>query len=59
MIPSGEVGLIFANIGCHRIISESTFSAVAAMVIITTIVTPPAPKWSLGRLGPVGEGPGK
>jgi Kef-type K+ transport system membrane component KefB len=65
MIPSGEVGLIFANIGaaltigCHRIISESTFSAVAAMVIITTMVTPPAPKWSLGRLGPVDEGPGK
>jgi Kef-type K+ transport system membrane component KefB len=59
MIPRGEVGLIFANIGAalsidgHRIISESTFAAVVVMVIVTTMVTPPALKWSLGRLGPV------
>ncbi len=58
MIPRGEVGLIFANIGSaltiggHRIISESTFAAVVVMVIVTTMVTPPALKWSLGRLGP-------
>ncbi len=56
MIPRGEVGLIFANIGSaltiggHRIISESTFAAVVVMVIVTTMVTPPALKWSLGRL---------
>jgi Kef-type K+ transport system membrane component KefB len=66
MIPRGEVGLIFANIGLaltidgHRIISESTFSAVVVMVIVTTMVTPPALRWSLGRLGPAEEkGPGK
>jgi Kef-type K+ transport system membrane component KefB len=65
MIPRGEVGLIFANIGAaltiggHRIISESTFSAVVVMVIITTMVTPPALKWSLRRRGPAEEGPGK
>jgi Na+:H+ antiporter len=59
MIPRGEVGLIFANIGAalsidgHRIISESTFAAVVVMVIVTTMVTPPALKWSLGRLGSV------
>ncbi len=59
MIPRGEVGLIFANIGLalsvggHRIINEETFSAVVVMVIVTTMVTPPALKWSLGRL-PVG-----
>jgi len=55
MIPRGEVGLIFANIGLalsvagHRIISESTFSAVVVMVIVTTMITPPALKWSMGR----------
>lgn len=58
MIPRGEVGLIFANIGLmlsvggQRIINQATFSAVVAMVIVTTMVTPPALKWSLGRLKP-------
>ena len=55
MIPRGEVGLIFANIGLalDRGASASstspTFSAVVVMVIVTTMVTPPALKWSLGR----------
>jgi Kef-type K+ transport system membrane component KefB len=55
MIPRGEVGIIFANIGLGlsvggvRIVSEATFSAVVVMVIVTTMVTPPALKWSLGR----------
>ncbi len=55
MIPRGEVGLIFANIGLtlsvggERIIDQATFSAVVVMVIVTTMVTPPALKWSLGR----------
>lgn len=55
MVPRGEVGLIFANIGLAlsiggvRIISDATFSAVVIMVIVTTMVTPPALKWSLGR----------
>jgi Kef-type K+ transport system membrane component KefB len=56
MIPRGEVGLIFANIGLalsvggQRIVNEATFSAVVVMVIVTTMVTPPALKWSLGRV---------
>ena len=56
MIPRGEVGLIFGNIGLaltvqgERIIDDATFSAVVVMVIVTTIVTPPALKWSLGRV---------
>lgn len=51
MIPRGEVGLIFANIGLamtlggQPIIDRSTFSAVVVMVIVTTMVTPPALKW--------------
>lgn len=55
MIPRGEVGLIFANIGLslsiggQPIIDEAIFSAVVIMVIVTTIVTPPALKWSLAR----------
>jgi Kef-type K+ transport system membrane component KefB len=55
MIPRGEVGLIFANLGLslqvkgERIIDEATFSAVVVMVVVTTMVTPPALKWSLGR----------
>ena len=60
MIPRGEVGLIFANIGLaltvggQRIVSETTFSAVVVMVIVTTMVTPPALKWSLGRRSSAG-----
>nr|WP_153818320.1 cation:proton antiporter [Polyangium spumosum] len=55
MVPRGEVGLIFANIGQSLtvggkpVISGSVFSAVVAMVIVTTMVTPPALKWSLAR----------
>ena len=55
MIPRGEVGLIFANIGLsltvkgERVIDEATFAAVVLMVVVTTMVTPPALKWSLSR----------
>jgi Kef-type K+ transport system membrane component KefB len=55
MIPRGEVGLIFANIGLAlslhgaRVIDQGTYSAVVVMVIVTTMVTPPALKWSLRR----------
>jgi Kef-type K+ transport system membrane component KefB len=55
MIPRGEVGLIFAGIGLtlvvrgERIIDAATYSAVVIMVMVTTLITPPALKWSLGR----------
>ncbi len=55
MIPRGEVGLIFANIGLtltldgKPVISTALYSAVVVMVIATTLVTPPALKWSLNR----------
>jgi Kef-type K+ transport system membrane component KefB len=55
MVPRGEVGLIFANIGAaltlggERVIDNATFSAVVVMVIVTTMFTPPALKWSLAR----------
>ncbi|MFZ5475131.1 MAG: cation:proton antiporter [Myxococcota bacterium] len=55
MVPRGEVGLIFANIGLtltlggEPMIDESTFAAVVIMVIVTTLVTPPALAWALRR----------
>lgn len=55
MIPRGEVGLIFANVGAGLtlngapVIGSSTFSSVVVMVVVTTVVTPTALKWSLAR----------
>ncbi|MDP2316990.1 MAG: cation:proton antiporter [Pseudomonadota bacterium] len=55
MIPRGEVGLIFANIGLgltvagERIVDDGTFTAVVIMVILTTLLTPPALTWSFRR----------
>lgn len=55
MIPRGEVGLIFASIGMsltiggEPVVSDATYSAVVIMVIVTTMATPPALKWSLTR----------
>lgn len=55
MVPRGEVGLIFAGIGAtlvigsQRVISPEVYSAVIIMVMVTTLVTPPALKWSLMR----------
>jgi Kef-type K+ transport system membrane component KefB len=42
MIPRGEVGLIFADIGRRAgILSSEAFSAVLIMVIVTTFIAPP------------------
>jgi Kef-type K+ transport system membrane component KefB len=55
MVPRGEVGLIFASIGAgltiagHRVISASVYSAVVIVVMVTTMATPPALRWSLAR----------
>jgi Kef-type K+ transport system membrane component KefB len=55
MIPRGEVGLIFASIGLgltiadRPVIAATTYSAIVIMVIVTTLVTPPALRWSLER----------
>jgi Kef-type K+ transport system membrane component KefB len=52
MIPRGEVGLIFANIGLgltlngQPVVSRNTFSALVVMVIVTTLITPVALKLS-------------
>jgi len=50
MVPRGEVGLIFASVGKGLgIISGPVFSAVVAMVILTTLITPIALKRVLSR----------
>jgi Kef-type K+ transport system membrane component KefB len=62
MIPRGEVGLIFAGIGATLtlpdaggtsvpVVNAATFSAVVIMVVVTTLVTPPALKWSMKKVG--------
>jgi Kef-type K+ transport system membrane component KefB len=50
MVPRGEVGLIFASVGKGLGVSDDAlFSAVVIMVMVTTMMTPIALKWSLGR----------
>ncbi len=42
MIPRGEVGLIFAQVGLTtKVFDEGLFSAVTLMVMVTTFMTPP------------------
>jgi Kef-type K+ transport system membrane component KefB len=55
MIPRGEVGLIFASMGVsvtlggRPLLGPAQYSAIVIMVIATTLITPPALKWSLAR----------
>jgi Kef-type K+ transport system membrane component KefB len=50
MVPRGEVGLIFASVGKGLgVVTDAEFSSIVIMVIVTTLVTPPALKWALGR----------
>jgi Kef-type K+ transport system membrane component KefB len=55
MIPRGEVGLIFAAIGQglmsngQPVIEPAVYSAIVAMVMVTTMITPPLLSWSLQR----------
>ena len=50
MVPRGEVGLIFASVGRSvGVIGDVAFSAIVMMVIATTLITPPALRWSLAR----------
>ena len=50
MMPRGEVGLIFANIGLAAgVLTGQLFSAIILMVIGTTLAAPPFVKWSFNR----------
>ncbi len=53
MIPRGEVGLVFAGQGLtlmvagERVVGRSEYAAVVLMVLLTTLVTPPALRYRL------------
>jgi Kef-type K+ transport system membrane component KefB len=55
MVPRGEVTLVFAALGSALrvgnvpLLDQRGYTAVVAVVLLTTLVTPPALKWSLGR----------
>ena len=52
MIPRGEVGLIFADIGRRAgILNEAVFGAILLMIMATTFVAPPALKSLFGTRG--------
>ena len=56
MVPRGEVGLIFAGIGAKLmldgspVIDESLYASVIVMVLLTTLITPPALTYLLKRI---------
>ena len=53
MVPRGEVGLIFADIGRRGgLLSDEVFSAVLIMVMVTTFITPPLLKAVFARQRP-------
>jgi Kef-type K+ transport system membrane component KefB len=55
MVPRGEVGLIFADVGRRAgLLGEGTFSAVLLMVMATTFLAPFCLKFIFG---PPGEEP--
>jgi len=50
MVPRGEVGLIFANVGLAiGVVSDELFSVIIVMVIFTTLLTPPLLAFLLKR----------
>jgi Na+:H+ antiporter len=55
MIPRGEVGLIFAGMGLNLrvngapVLGSGEFAAVVAMVLLTTLLTPPLLRWRFCR----------
>ena len=62
MVPRGEVGLIFAGVGSTvtvagtAVFSPETFSSIVAMVMVTTLATPPLLKAAFS-MGPDPEAP--
>jgi Kef-type K+ transport system membrane component KefB len=49
MISRGEVGLIVAGVGVtNGLVEADVFTVVVLMVLVTTLVTPPLLRWSIG-----------
>jgi Kef-type K+ transport system membrane component KefB len=57
MIPRGEVTLVYAALGLtlhagdSPILDARSYAALVAVVLMTTLLTPPALRWSLARAG--------
>ena len=52
MVPRGEVGLIFADVGRRAgLLNDAIFSAVVLMVMLTTFIAPIWLKFTFGRRG--------
>jgi Kef-type K+ transport system membrane component KefB len=55
MVPRGEVSLVFANLGLslhvggQPLLDSRQYSAVVVVVVLTTLVTPPALRWRMTR----------
>jgi Kef-type K+ transport system membrane component KefB len=50
MMSRGEVGLIVASLGIsENLVNPNVFSAVVGVVIVTTLLTPPALRWLFAR----------
>lgn len=55
MIPRGEVALVYAAVGSSfsaagtPLLDRTGYTAIVTVVILTTLITPPALKWSLAR----------
>ena len=62
MLPRGEVSLVFANLGLtlHAgpapLLDSRQYSALVTVVVLTTIATPPALRWRLGKSQPSASG---
>lgn len=57
MVPRGEVGLIFAQLGLSAgLLSAGLYSSVALMVMLTTLMTPPVLRRLLGKGSPEDAG---
>src|SRR5690606_27404780 len=53
MVPRGEVGLIFAQMGlAAAAITAGEYGALMIMVLGTTFITPPALSWRAKRFAP-------
>jgi len=58
MLPRGEVTLVFAALGSTLrvnnapLLDDRGYAALVAVVVLTTLATPPALKWTLARRAP-------
>ncbi|EIJ78355.1 Na(+)/H(+)-K(+) antiporter [Bacillus methanolicus PB1] len=57
MVSRGEVALIIAAIGLEtKLLSQDMFTVIVAVILVTTIVTPPMMKWIFNRKMQTGFG---